>query len=247
MQNKAYLATAILCGMGNGWADDMPLELKPGGVSLEYYSQQQAVRLNQLHLGHPALAPLEAARGEIKTDTEAHATGIKLDHWVRPYLNVFGAVARSRGDVLVRFSELPGVTLPDMTIEFEGMVYHAGATGVYRDEDYFGALTYIYTLSDMEGNDETNTAQTFIPTVGKLTDIGAFTLGIMYQQAEGGYRGTLDAPVLGPVDADVTAENAEKISYLLGYHKRLGSDWYLRANLETGEREGFKLELNRRF
>jgi hypothetical protein len=223
--------------------------LKNKGVSLTFQTQQQAFKLNTLSFDRPALFPLAQAKDLIVVDREVETKGVKLDYQIRPYLNTFGSVDQSRGTALIKLSQLPGRTtpLPDLKINADGTTYSVGATLLARKQDYFAALTYIHSLTDVESSSQTNPSYVVMPTLGKKTPVGAFTVGLRYQHAESSYQGTVNLPALGQVNTSLSSENANKLSYVAGFHKELGRDFYLRSHLEFGDREGGRLEIGRRF
>ncbi|MEZ5476188.1 MAG: hypothetical protein R3E95_01410 [Thiolinea sp.] len=108
-------------------------------------------------------------------------------------------------------------------------MYSAGANLFARDQDYFAALTYVYSLTDMKASDQVNSSYAIIPVVGKKTPIGAVSVGLRYQHAERDYQGTLTIPALGnaSVNTTLSAENTEKLSYIAGFNTELGRDVYL--------------------
>lgn len=108
-------------------------------------------------------------------------------------------------------------------------------------------MTYVYSISDVDGNEENTIINTLIPAVGKKTNIGVFSLGLNYQQLDGKYKGTLAVPVIGNVDAEIAAENKNELAYILGYQTKIAKNIFLRADAVFGGRKGYKLDLGYRF
>lgn len=230
--------------------DQNRFEFKKTGIALSVYSQKQDYKLNSLSFDNPALAPLAAAKDQVVVKSDVKATTLKLDHQILPNLNVFGSVVKTRGDALVKLSNIPLQTgpLPDLALDVGGTIYHLGGTAIARHKDYFATLSYIYSITKLESSSEDGKANTWIPSIGKKTRLGAFSLGVIYQEAEGGLTGTFDVPQLGgPVKVTVEAENAHKLSYTAGYFVPVAKNTFFRANVEFGDREGMNLELNHRF
>jgi len=245
--------------------DQNRFEFKKTGIALSVYSQKQDYKLNSLSFDNPALAPLAAAKDQVVIKSDVKATTLKLDHQILPnlnvfgsvvktrgdaLLNVFGSVVKTRGDALVKLSNIPLQTgpLPDLTLDVGGTIYHLGGTAIARHKDYFATLSYIHSITKLESSSEDGKANTWIPSIGKKTRLGAFSLGVIYQEAEGGLTGTFDVPQLGgPVKVTVEAENAHKLSYTAGYFVPVAKNTFFRANVEFGDREGMNLELNHRF
>lgn len=220
---------------------------KNKAISIEFQTQKQEFKLNTLSFDNPALLPLSRAKDLIVVDGDVKTKGVKLDYRVKPYLNLFGSVAQSQGTALIKLSGIPNRALPDLKVNADGTTYSAGATLAVRDQDYFAALTYVHTLADMKSSSKTNTSYAVIPTIGKKTPVGTFSLGLRYQDAQSDYQGTLNIPVLGTVNTSISFENTNKVSYVAGFSKELGRDFYLRSHVEFGDREGARLEIGRRF
>lgn len=225
-------------------------EFKKTGIALSVYSQKQDYKLTALSFDNPALAPLAAAKDQVVVKSDIQATTLKLDHQILPNLNVFGSVVRTRGDALVKLSSIQTLTgpLPDMTLDASGTIFHVGGTAIARHNDYFASLSYIHSITKLKSSSEDGKANTWAPNIGKKTRLGVFSLGVIYQEAEGGLTGIYHVPQLGgPVKVSVEAENAHKLSYSAGYLTALAKDTFFRANVEFGDRQGVNLAVNHRF
>lgn len=246
-----YVASALVLGFSGAVnaADISTVHpQKPFGISYSMDTQQQDLRLSALALSNPLLAPLVVAQGQIQTRSDIQSTGINVDYWINPHVNVFAAANKITGNVIVKFPSLPGFApLPDVTINADGTTYNAGATVAAGSDKLFGALTYIHTTYTADASGKTDTSQTLIPSVGRGLGDGTINLGLLYQKAEAHYAGQMNVPLLGSVTADVTAENKHNASWLVSYRTPLGSETYLRTSAELGEREGIHLEVSKRF
>lgn len=246
-------ATVTLAGMlVSAWQPvwaDAGTALQPRGVGLELYSQEQDVQVKGFTVQHPLLAALvpASAKDGVKVKNNVQTSGVKLDYQVQPNLNLFAGVARVTGDASANLSAVPGLGLPDMTFDADGLLYNLGATVSKQEGRYFGALTYVHTIVDTHGGVEGGTVDTLLPMAGVLTGVGAFNLGLVYQQADIEYAGTVDLPGFGAVSATVEGENADNIAYRAGYQTRLGRDVYLDASTSFGGWQDARLELSKRF
>jgi hypothetical protein len=166
---------------------------------------------------------------------------------VQPNLNVFGEVAQVRGKAIANLSAIPGLGLSDMTFNAKGQLYNVGATVSGKRDRYLGALTYIHTFADTHGDIEGDSVDTLLPTVGVLTDVGLFNLGLIYQKVKVDYAGTVYLPGFGAVSATVNGESAKKLAYRAGYQTLLGKDVYLNASAGFGGRREARLEIGKRF
>lgn len=230
--------------------DQNRFDFKATGIGLTVYSSKQDYSLTKLSFDNPALAAFAASKDQVVVKTDIEATSLKLDHQLRPYLNIFGSVVKTRGEALVKLSGIPtppGVRLPDMTLDAGGTVYHLGATAIARKNDYILSLTYMHSLSKPNAGTEDGKANTLAPSVGKQTRFGVFSLGMVYQEAEGGLNGSFNIVPLGDVEVTVEAENTHKLSYNASYMTALAKDTFIRASAEFGDREGYHLGINHRF
>ena len=225
-------------------------DFKATGLGLSVYSQKQDYKVTELSFDNPALAPFAAAKDRVVVKSDIEAVTLKLDHQVRPYLNVFGSVVKSRGDALVKLSSIPtpsGVPLPDMVLDASGTIFHLGGTAIVRRNDYFLSLSYMRSLSKLKSGSEDGKANTWAPSIGKKTKLGIFSLGAIYQEAEGGLEGSFNLQQIGQVQVSANAENTHKLSYNAGYIAPVAKDIFVRANVQFGDRQGFNLEINKRF
>lgn len=216
-------------------------------ITVEYFNAKNDFTLTELSLNSLALKPLESVKELIATESKSEYVGIKLDHWIRPYFNVFGSLGQTKGGISVKFSDIPGVVVSDMKINTNGILYNVGATAVARNKDYFTSLTYVHSISEVDGNEENTVVNTLVPAIGKKTDIGVFSLGLNYQQLDGKYKGKLAVPFVGNVDAEITAENKNELAYVLGYQTKAAKNIFLRADAVFGGLKSYKLDLSYRF
>lgn len=223
--------------------------LKTHGVGLELYSQNQDLKLTGLTLDNPLLTTLLPAnlQDQVKINNEIKLAGAKLDYWVNPNLNVFGGVAQAQGKAVATLPRIMGVTLPDVKLDANGMMYNVGATVVGYKDPYFATLTYVHSIADFNGSKDAGAADTVIPGVGVVTGAGAFSLGLIHQQGKVNYTGSLDLPLVGTVSAEVESESKHRINYTAGYHAQLGKDLFLSANAGFGNWREARLEINKRF
>ncbi len=230
------------------WADTTT-ELKPRSVGLELYSQDQDVQVTGFTIQNPLLAAMvpASAKDMVKVKNNLQTAGVKLDYQATPNLNVFGGLAQVTGDASAKLSAIPGLGLPDMKFDADGLLYNMGATLSGRNDRYFGALTYVHSIADTHGGVEGGTVDTVLPMAGVLTKVGAFNLGLLYQQADINYAGTVDLPGFGQVAATVDGESADKFAYRAGYQTQLGKDVYVDVSAGFGGWQEARLELSKRF
>lgn len=159
-------ATSCVCFINqSAVAEEQPagLSIKPVGVGLEYLEQKQAFSVTGFTVDNPVLAALlpADARERVSVKSKLVSTGVKADYWVKPYLNVFGSVAKVDTTAVVNLSAL-GLGLPDISVNADGNLYNAGATLAVGKLPYFGTLTYIHSVADMNGVSKDGKADTFI-------------------------------------------------------------------------------------
>ena len=180
-------------------------------------------------------------------ENEVETVGVKLDYQVTPPLNVFVGVEQGSGKAKAALSAIPSLGLPDMSFDADGVLYNLGATVSGQRGRYLGSLTYVHTITDTQGGIEGGSANTLLPTLGVLTDVGVFNAGLIYQHADFDYKGTVILPVFGAVSATVKGETADKLAYRVGYQTPLSKDVYLDASAGFGGQTEARLELNKRF
>lgn len=219
---------------------------KKSGISLNLETRQQDYNLTSLSFSHPALTPLVNVKNQIAASSDVQSASIKLDHWLTPAINLFGSVGKVTGEGTAKLPALPGLSLPDVRIDADGMTYSLGGTVVARKDQHFSAITYTLTRYKADAFDETNTFHTLTPMLGTATRLGVVSLALRYQQGDGKYLGKSTSP-FGEVITDIGLENKHATSWLAGYNTKLGNALYLRASAELGNRQGLRLELNQRF
>jgi hypothetical protein len=226
---------------------DMPS--KGRGVGIELYTQNQDVRITDIAIQNPMIAALLPANATdlVTINNDLKMAGAKLDYQMNPHLNVFGSISQVTGEAVANLSALSGLGLSDLVFDTDGTLYNAGATVSTQQGRYVGALTYVYTHADGDSGIKDGAVNTVIPSVGVLTDLGAFNVGMIYQQADIDYAGTLVLPGLGEVATEVRGETADTLAYRVGYQTHVGNDLYLNASAGFGGWEDARLELNRRF
>jgi len=225
------------------------MPLKARGVGIELYTQNQDVKITDIVIKNPMVAALLPANAKdlVTINNDLKMVGAKLDYQVNPHLTVFGGISQVSGESTANLSALPGFGLSDLVFDADGTLYNAGATVAKQQGRYFGALTYIYTHADGDAGIKDGAVNTLIPSVGVLTDVGAFNAGLIYQQADIDYAGTLVLPGLGEVETEVRGETADTLAYRVGYQTQVGRDLYLDASAGFGGWEDARLELNQRF
>ena len=228
--------------------EDIAITPKATGIAISVETQQQDYTLTSLSISPPlpVLKQLEAAKDQIKARSDVQTTAIRMDRWVTPNINLCGSVAKISGEGVAKLPALPGLSLPDIKVDADGMSYSAGATAVVRKDSYFGALTYTHTFYKPDTLDTTNESSSVMPTVGKITRAGTFSLSMLYQDSKGDYIGKANTP-FGEMTANFSAENKNNISWLAGYRTQLADNLYVRAIAELGGREGIRLDLSKRF
>ncbi|MDQ5766904.1 hypothetical protein [Thiothrix subterranea] len=231
-------------------AGNLDINPKTTGIGISIETQQQDYTLQDLRFNnvtHPLLTSLANAKDQIKASSDVQSVSLKMDRWVTPNINVFGSVAKISGEGIAKLPTLPGLTLPDVKIDADGVSYNAGVTAVARKDSYFAALTYTQKFYKPDSMNETNESYSIMPTIGKVTGSGIVTLGMLYQDGKGNYIGTTSMPPVGAITADISVESEHKISWLAGYRAELDKNLYLRTVAEFGGKQGVRLELGKRF
>lgn len=223
---------------------DIPNKL---GLGLSLYNQTQPYEIASLEVQLPGVDP--ATLQDLDVDNNTSSYHLRVDYWILPFLNIFGLFGQIDGSTEV---DLQGIDiglpigLNNLTINYDGTVYGAGAVLAVGGAHWFGAVAYDYTETDLEIATSSVQASIITPKVGYHFDGGAIWVGAMYQNAEETHEGTYVLPFLGPVPYRVELNEKESWNYLIGGTASLGKHWVLILQGGFGERDAALVTLEYR-
>lgn len=226
--------------LGRSWAGDRELP-RPFGIGLDFYHQTQDYELRNLRLNLPMIDLSQVSRVEIENATTE--ASLKADLWVLPFLNIFGIIGNVDGETIVN----PGPPLPQLQVNYDGLVYGGGATLAVGGERFFGSVTGVLTETDLESATSSVSAWILTPRLGVRANSMEFWVGAMYQDAEEHHRGRIAVPVFGDVAYDVELEQKEPWNYLVGAGTSISDHWRLELEAGFGNRKHMLFVLGYRF
>jgi hypothetical protein len=222
--------------VGKSWADGRKLPL-PVGLTLTYYNQQQDYDLDKITL--PELKIPVSSTG-IEVVNRLTEVNLQLDAWLLPWLDVFGILGKLDAKTSVDGVALGGQQIAVPDYKYDGIVYGGGMTLAGGLGNWFGALTGIYTNTNLSGDGSSVSSWVVTPKVGY--DFGQFRLwgGGMFQRAEEKHTGTFT--MMMPTDLtnpNPTEFAPRTVSYEVQLHEK--EPWNFLIGAETGFNEHWRL------
>lgn len=207
---------------------DLP---KPFGIGVSYLTQDQDYSIDSLALGIDTIDPALAAGVGIENETDTfHLTA---DYWVLPFLDLYAIVGNVDAKTHVGLSQINiGLPLQDLDIDYDGLLYGAGAVLAYGGEKVFVLVDLSYSWTNLSGS--ASSVETLVATPRVGYDFGKVSLwaGAMYQDPDEHHQGVVVIPGLGPVPYDVTLGSKDHWNYTAGLNVKLTEHWV--ASLEGG-------------
>ena len=187
------------------------------GFGLTVYNQTQPYQIKSLELGIPGTDGLDLA--DLPVDNDTTSFHLRIDYWLLPFLNVYGLFGQIESTTRVDLQGfdlgLP-IALNDLRIDIEGTVYGVGLVLAVGGKNWFAAVAYDYTNTDLDVATSTVEAQIVTPKIGLHFDGGAVWIGAMYQDVEEVHEGVYQLPVIGDVPFKVVLEGKDKWNYVIG-------------------------------
>lgn len=227
---------------------DPRLDLKPTGVSVEWYQHKLDLNVTDVKTNLPGItsAMVDSVKGQLNTTDDVKLANVRLDYQLRPYLNVYGSIGKITDDTQVDFSKL-GLGVSDLTVDSKGNAYTVGAILVGKYDRLLPSLQLMHSRIDLEGDGDDVQVNALIPAVGVQTGYGVFNASLVYQAVKATYSGTVSAPFIGEVPVTVDTENKDDLQVMAGWYGQLGKDLYLNTNVGLNGQRQFQLQLNKRF
>lgn len=233
------LVVPTLCpGQADPGAGQPAVELPaPVGFGLTLYNQTQDMHITSLDVQLPGLDPQTLSN--LPVDNNTTTFHFKLDYWVLPFLNVYAIFGTLEGSTSVKLSNvdlgLP-ITLNNLVVDYDGLVYGGGATLAGGWDRYFATLTFDYNETDLDVSTSSVTSWVVTPRFGFHDGPAAVYVGGMYQQAEERHEGIFNMPYLGAIPFEVELEQTEAWNYLVGLNAGVGPHWQLTVEGFFGDR-----------
>lgn len=241
----------------------------PFGVGVNYYREQQPFNIKDLQVsrGGDPVSVNEFVQLD-SVDTTQQNGILRLDSWLFPFLNIYGLVGFTSGEMngLIVLPEIPSLGIPaqdlPLNIGYEGPTYGGGATlaGGFKVSDWRTLTLFVvadlnYTVTDLDFTDErlfTDTQAEALVFSSRLGLRGrfseklhlAFWAGAMYQDVSEFLVGRAadESFAFLVVQDPVAPWNA-----LLGGRLEIGRHWDLMVEGGIGTRTSIMGGVNFRF
>jgi len=217
------------------------------GLGLSLYNQTQPYEIASLEVQIPGVDP--AMLEDLDVDNDTSSYHFRIDYWLLPFLNIFGLYGQIDGSTEV---DLQGIDiglpigLNNLTIDYDGTVYGAGAVLAVGGAHWFADVAYDYTETDLDVATSSVKASIVTPKVGYHFSGGAVWVGAMYQDTQERHEGTFEMPYLGPIPFKVELNDREPWNYLIGGTASLGGPWVLILQGGFGTRDAALVTLEYR-
>lgn len=251
---------------------------KPYGISIIYTDTFQYMDIKDLEVGINGSKqyPIDFVSFD-NNSNNTNSPQLKLDAWVFPFMNVFGAVGKIKGtadlgiqfsgdDLLTQIGEdcsgrpslkcrsLQGKNPQvNVTAHLDGTNYTLGTVLASGWNSYFVTLPLSVTYADMRKNDAEGLIINASPRVGKIIPITgpqsvAVYAGGSYLDSTLTLTGTYTFEGVG-IDYKVKQSNTDKWSSLVGANYVFNQDWSLAMEYawKAHKKRQFISMLNRRF
>lgn len=229
------------------WAQGVELP-RAFGIGVTLYNQTQQYNIQRLEVGLPGLDPSVLKNLEVDNDTSSYH--VRLDYWLLPFFNVFALGGHIDGTTTVDLAGIDiGLPVPmnNLTVEYQGTVYGAGAVLAAGWQDWFVTLEYNYTRTDLDVATSSVKAWVATPVIGYRLKGGAIWVGAMYQDTQEHHEGTFELPYVGAVPFNVDLTQKESWSYLLGGTAAFSEHWLMILQGGFGPRSLAQVTMEYRF
>lgn len=242
----ASLIALSLMPLTSSAASSLP---KPFGVGVNFYTLDQGLTLKEINANLFGM-DLSQYKDQVGVKNTSTATGITVDYWVKPYLNLAAGIGHFDGKTTLDTSQISPAnfqfTLPPIYIDYNGLSYNLAATLALGNEHLFGTLTYNYTQTQLNDNTEISAA-VLSPSIGTNTQYGTFRFGGISIDATERHQGTYHLEGIASVPYDVVLKTNSDFNYFLAYSKTLGNDVQLDLKAGLGKDKHYALSVKKRF
>lgn len=214
---------------------------RPWGIGLDFYTMDQDYDIENLVFSLPGVSVGDPT--EIGVTNQIQHFDIKGDVWLLPFLNVFGLIGRVDVDTVVDFTKAdieglpPGVSLGELPVSFDGLVYGAGFTLAYGTENWFTTLTSTYTKTNTSSGLNSSVKSVSVqPRIGLLRNDWRFWVGAMYLDTDEKHDGVFELPFIGDVPFAVDLVTQDNWNYAVGVGHKFNDRAELSFEVGFGER-----------
>jgi hypothetical protein len=225
---------------------------EPWGLGIDFYTMDQQYKIKALQFDLPGASLPDPSL--LNIDNDVQHLDLKLDVWLTPFLNVFGLLGYVDAKTVVDFSQAPITGLPipltKLPISYDGTVYGGGVNLVFGSENWFGAVTTVWTEANLGGEFDSSVSSLAVqPRLGLIRDQWQFWVGGMYLDTEEDHSGTLTLPIPGvpPVAFNVELEGAKKWNNAVGLGYVFSPKAHLSLEVGFGDRDHTLFNFTYRF
>lgn len=218
------------------------------GIGVTVYNQTQEYDIQRLEVGLPGLDP--SVLSDLQVDNDTSSYHLRLDYWLLPFLNVFALGGHIDGTTTVDLAGIDiglPVPLSNLTVEYQGTVYGAGAVLAGGWDDWFVTVEYNYTRTHLDVATSSVKAWVAMPVIGYRVKGGAIWAGGMYQDTQEHHEGTFELPYVGEVPFDVDLTQKTSWSYLVGGTAAFSEHWLMILQGGFGPRNLAQVTMEYRF
>ena len=216
------------------------------GITL--YNPIQEYDIQRLEVGIPGIDP--SVLQDLGVDNDTTSSHVRLDYWLLPFFNVFALGGHIDGTTTVDLAGIDiGLPVPinDLTVEYQGTVYGAGAVLAGGWKDWFVSVEYNYTRTHLDVATSSVKASVAMPIIGYRVKGGAIWAGGMYQHTQEHHTGNFELPYVGDVPFDVELIQKTAWSYLLGGTAAFSEHWLMILQGGFGPRHFGQVTMEYRF
>lgn len=221
-------------------------KFKKNGVSVEWYQHELDLKITDIDFPGMTQEQMNTLKGQLESSNEVEAINLRMDHQVNTHLNLYGSIGKITEKTKVNFSGL-GMGMSDLVVDNKGTTYTIGANLTGKYHRFIPSLHYMHSRIDLNNSANIIKVHSVVPSLGMKTKYGLIKAGLIYQDIDAEYSGTISTPLVNDVPVYVSTENKDRINIMGGLNTRLSRDFYLDTQLALDGRKKIQIQINKRF